>query len=165
VSSEDAIAAELERRLKAQHEPAKVEKRSYSPAPTSGPVSLHPTEKALRDAVWQWLRSKSGVALVALVVGGSSGFAGSGAQEAAQSEAMKAAQADLARARNELQEATAAVERLSAKVTKLTGEVEDLGGAQKSLGEKHGRLREQVEKLEEARTIVVKAEPDRAPKP
>ena len=158
------LEAELERRLKAQYEPAKAEKRSYSPAPTSGPASLHPTEKALRDAVWQWLRSKAGVALVALVVGGSSGFAGRGAQETAQAEALKAAQADLARARNELQEATERVERLRVAVSKLASSVDDLDGAQKALGEKHGRLRLQVETLESAKAAVIRAEPDRAPR-
>lgn len=162
-----ALEDELERRARAKvpHDPVPPPKRSYSPAPQSGPVSLHPTEKALRDAAWAWLRSKAGVALVALVVGGGSGFVGKGAQEGAQGAALKAAQVDLATARNELQEAAEKVERLSAKVTKLTGAVDDLDGAQKALGEKHGRLRQQVEKLEEAKTIVVKADPDRPPKP
>jgi septal ring factor EnvC (AmiA/AmiB activator) len=158
------LEAELERRLKAQYEPAKAEKRSYSSAPTSGPASLHPTEKALRDAVWQWLRKHLPTGLLVVVLGGGSGFAGRGAQETAEAAALKAAQADLTKARNELQEASERVERLRSQVGKLSGSVEDLDGAQQALSDRVGKLRRQVETFEAAKAAVIRAEPDRAPR-
>jgi uncharacterized protein HemX len=158
------VEAELERRLKAQYEPANAEKRSYSPAPSSTP-SLHPTEKALRDAVWRFAREKTGTALVALLLGGGGAWAGGTARDTVQDAALRTAEKNLKKATTDLEDAAEEAAKQAKTIKALRSEVRDLDGAQKSLGEKLGRLREQVEKLEEAKTIVVKADPDRPPKP
>ncbi|HEY3495739.1 MAG TPA: hypothetical protein VGK73_13670 [Polyangiaceae bacterium] len=159
------LEAELERRLKAQYEPAKPEKRSYSPAPTSGPASLHPTEKALRDAAWSWFRKRLPAGALIVVLGGAGSFGGRKAQDAARDAAHEAAQAEQAKLRREVQAAQGEILYLSGELVREKRERGVLSGAHEALAADHRKLQAQVNALEAARTVVVRAEADRAPRP
>jgi hypothetical protein len=158
------VEAELERRLKAQLEPVKPEKRSYSPAPTSGPVSLHPTEKALRDAVWGWLRRHAPAGALIVVLGGAGSFGGRKAQDAARDAADEAHQAEQAKLRREVQAAQAEILYLTGEIVRAKREQGVANGAHEALAAEHRKLQAEVKALQAAQTVVVRAEADRAPK-
>jgi uncharacterized protein HemX len=164
VSSEDEIAAELERRLRAPLDPVPPPKRSYSPAPTSGPVSISPVEAHLRDSLWRWMRKQAPVAALVVVLGGGSSYGGTKAQDAAVDAAVEALQADNAKMRREQQADRAEIAYLSGELLKEKRERATLSGAHEGIAKVVRELQGQVNKLEEAKTLVVKSEPDRAPR-
>lgn len=159
------VEAELERRLKAQYEPAKVEKRSYSPAPTSGPVSLHPTEKALRDAAWAWLRKHAPAGALIVVLGGAGSFGGRKAQDAARDAAEEAHQIEMAKLRRDLRDAQGELDDQGEELRKARRDLTTTAGAHETLAAEFRKLQAQVNTLEAAKAAVIRAEPDRAPKP
>lgn len=158
------LEAELERRLKAQYEPAKAEKRSYSPAPTSGPASLHPTEKALRDAVWGWLRKRAPAGALIVVLGGAGSFGGRKAQDAARDAADEAQQAEMAKLRRDLRDAMAELDAQAEERRKDRRDLTATSGAHETLAAEFRKLQAQVNTLEAAKAAVIRAEPDRAPR-
>lgn len=158
------VEAELERRLKAQYEPAKPEKRSYSPAPSSTP-SLHPTEKALRDAAWSWLRRHAPAGALIVVLGGAGSFGGRKAQDAARDAADEAHQAEMAKLRREVQAAQAEVLYLSGELVRVKRDQGVDRGAHEALAAEFRKSQAQLNALQAAQAVVVKADPDRPPKP
>lgn len=157
------LEAELERRLKAQYEPAKAEKRSYSTAPNSTP-SLHPTEKALRDAVWGWLRKRAPAGALIVVLGGAGSFGGRKAQDAARDAADEAQQAEMAKLRRDLRDAMAELDAQAEERRKDRRDLTATSGAHETLAAEFRKLQAQVNTLEAAKAAVIRAEPDRAPR-
>jgi uncharacterized protein HemX len=163
VSPEDEIVAELERRLRAPLDPVPPPKRSYSPAPTSGPVSISPAEAHLRDSLWRWLRKQAPVAALVVVLGGGSSYVGGDAQDGAQRETVEALQADMAKLRKAFQEAQGERDELAEELRKTKRELGTTREAHEALAKLVRELQAQVNKLEEAKTVVVRAQADRPP--
>ena len=143
---------------------AKVEKRSYSPAPSSTP-SLHPTEKALRDAAWGWLRKRLPAGALIVILGGAGSFGGRKAQDAARDAEHEASQTEQAKLRREVQAAQAEILYLSGELVRVKREQGVADGAHEALAAETRKLQTQVNALQAANAVVVRAEPDRAPRP
>jgi hypothetical protein len=160
------IEAELERRARAKIplDPVPPPKRSYSPAPQSSPVSISPVEAHLRDTLWRQLRRHAPAWLLVVAVGGGSGYVGKGAQETAQSEALKASLEETAKLRREQRAMAADLEELTAELRKNKREDANTAAAHLELAQIVAKVKAQAEKLEGARTAVIRAEPLRPPR-
>jgi chromosome segregation ATPase len=98
-----------------------------------------------------------------VVLGGGAGFGGAKTQDKASDDAVAAAQADLARARKELQDATLELDTLGATTRKLRRDLDKAEGARESLAELVRSLEGKVKTLEGAKAAVILAAPDRPP--
>lgn len=134
-----------------------------SPVPSSGPLSISPAEAHLRDSLWRWLRKQAPVAALVVVLGGGSTYVGGEAQDGAQRETVEALQAEQARFRKALQEAQGERDALTEKLSATRRELGTTRDAHEALAKLVRDLQDQVNKLEEAKTVVVRAQADRPP--
>lgn len=143
---------------------AKVEKRSYSPAPQSGPASLHPAEKAVRDAAWGWVRKQLPTWGMVILLGGGSSFVGRDAKDKAQRDAEEASQAERAKLRRDLKDAQEELQEVAAELRKQKREQANTAAAHLELAQIVAKVKAQAENLEAAKTTVIRSQPDRAPR-
>lgn len=143
-------------RARAEHE-RRSERQVVSSAPTKVELeSLMPGEQQAVMTVWRHIRRRLPTVALVVLLGGGAGYGGRKAQDAALSAELEASRAEEAKLRRGQRDADARIEDLERGLS-----VER--DASKKLAESVAAQKVQLEKLEAAQTVVIRAAPDRPP--